>query len=124
MTTAPKDYSHLTERLVGTDDDPEDASDRELRRAYRALSDLDPRLTLLEREVLAMRRPALRQHRFCANEQWFPPNGFKARMSKLLGWGRKRGPKPMRSSDAYDIGYQWLYYRCLPDCRRCGCDPR
>src|SRR5688500_1649580 len=88
---------------------------------WAALTAAEPRLVGLLREIRGVRRTA---PSFCANRVWYgygnPHAGYKARMSALVGWGRRGGPPVLTTQRAYDVAYDTLY-RALPNCRRCGC---
>lgn len=55
---------------------------------------------------------------FCANMVWY--RTMKPRLCDLVGWGRKRGPYSLTTSDAYDLAYDKIYDQ-LPNCRGCWC---
>jgi len=63
---------------------------------------------------------------FCANEVWYGygryrDRGLKARYVQLVGSCVPAfTPRFLRSEQAYDVGYHYLY-DLLPGCRRCGC---
>jgi hypothetical protein len=72
----------------------------------------EPRLAMLEAEVeLANKMAAPR----CCNLTWYGRGSgpsLKRRYSELIGWGRSRtaaGPAWLRSSAAFEAGYEHLY---------------
>jgi hypothetical protein len=89
---------------------------------WRDLVRLEPRLGELEREARAVRRsPRARDPHFCANDSWYGRRGwigFKPRLLWLVGW-EARNPA-LRTCQAYDIAYRYLY-DLLPPCRECAC---
>lgn len=81
---------------------------------WERLCELEPRLRLLEAEARAVEAAP----GYCAHRYWFGRCGFKARMSRLVGWEMDRPalrPAELGSPVAYDIAYQTLYW-ALPDC--------
>jgi hypothetical protein len=92
---------------------------------FEQLAAREPRLTDLRAEISAVRDDGRAQY-FCANEHWYGYGyrGFKDELSRLIGWGRDPVDPALSTSAAWDVAYRELY-KCLPDCRRCGCvDPR
>lgn len=90
--------------------------------SWRRLVEIEPELTLIEREIQALRPLAAEDERFCANSHWYgyddPKRGFRNRMMELVGW-TARSPL-LRSEAAYNLAYEHLY-DLLPDCRDCLC---
>jgi hypothetical protein len=83
---------------------------------FDGLCQQEPRLNDLLRDVEAVTDTG--GESFCANYHWFLPNGFKSRLSRLVGYGAEK--PELRTSAAYDVAYDHLY-RLLPDCRNCRC---
>jgi len=79
------------------------------------LVDEEPRLGLLEREIL-YHAAQHKTGRYCASRFWhgYAGTGFKDRLLELVGWETDR--PTLRSSEAYDVAYDHLY-ELLPDCR-------
>jgi hypothetical protein len=78
------------------------------------LVELEPRLEILERDI----KYHATQHqngRYCASSAWhgYRAEGFKDRLSRLVGWGSER--LSVRSSESYDLAYDRLY-ALLPNC--------
>lgn len=73
------------------------------------------RLAALARRIRCIRRP--RQGFFCANEHWYGEHGYRNQMCDWVGWGC-RNPV-LRTSQAYDVAYEYLY-QLLPNCRHEG----
>ncbi len=91
--------------------------------AWDRLVDDEPRLAELLAEARTVRDEG--GSYFCANEVWYgygdPRRGFKARLLPLVGWERRDGPDLLRTEQAYDVAYGFIY-DALPDCRgECGC---
>ncbi len=91
---------------------------------WAALVEAEPRLADLEAQArLAHQMPGPR----CTNAVWYGRgNGpsMKRRYSELVGWGRPRsapGPKWLRSSEAYEVGYAFLYDALPCDVGPDGC---
>jgi hypothetical protein len=86
--------------------------------AFRRLCSLDRRLLDLYVEAAT----TLAGPDFCAIGAWSGHDGFKARMSRLVGFGREpKGCDEMETSNAYDIAYGEIL-AALPPCRGdCGC---
>ncbi len=55
---------------------------------------------------------------FCANVTWF--RQFKPRLPALVGWYCEQDDPVLRTQEAYEIAYRYLYHQ-LPDCRGCWC---
>ena len=53
---------------------------------------------------------------FCANRVWYGPNGFKAKLLKLVGWERQDNHPVLSTDEAYDVAYDVLY-EALPACQ-------
>jgi hypothetical protein len=83
--------------------------------AFQELCLLEPGLAQLEREIRAL--PDAGKY-FCANEHWYPPGTFRSRLLRLAGWNAVR--PELRTSEAYDLAYDYLY-ALLPDCPECAC---
>ena len=87
----------------------------------------EPRLARLRREIRALHRQPLGEN-WCAGEAWYGygawrwsgREGFKRRLSALVGTTAERPDPVLRSSKAYDLAYRTLY-EALPPCRECAC---
>ncbi len=84
----------------------------------------EPRLAELEAQArLAHQMPGPK----CTNSIWYGRgNGpsMKRRFSELVGWGRPRcapGPAWLRSAEAYEVGYSYLYDSLPCDVGPDGC---
>lgn len=91
---------------------------------WDSLVAMEPRLQTLLDEAKSVRPDGAT---FCANAIWYGyggHQGFKPRLSKLVGWERcppcSTTVAPLASEKAYDIAYETIY-EALPDCRDCGC---
>jgi hypothetical protein len=83
--------------------------------AFAALCELEPRLRQIEADV---RRYAVNFGPRMAEEVWYGRAGFKARMSTLVGFGRRDDGDPhLRSPEAYDTAY-WHLFGILSAIRR------
>ena len=87
------------------------------------------RLCILEPMLLELYSEACRHHHvicdvFCANKIWYGyagKDGIKDRLLKLVGYDREAGPEVLRTSESYDIVYDYIY-DALPDCKGyCAC---
>lgn len=85
---------------------------------FKQLAQLEPRLAAIETAIRQLRDDR-RNRSFCANAHWYGPDGFKARLSQLVGWNAAVNT-PLRSPEAYDVAYEHLY-GLLPGCRNCLC---
>ena len=76
-------------------------------------------LLQLESDIIEHSEQQAKVVNYCANSAWYgygtqPMRGFKSRMSVLVGW--KATDHRLKSKDAYDVTYSYLY-NLLPDCR-------
>jgi hypothetical protein len=82
---------------------------------FRALAEQEPRLRILEDELLAIRKNKTSE--FCANAIWY--GGYRDKVAQLVGWDVKKTRPELGSDAAYDIAYDYLY-DLLPNCRHRG----
>ena len=74
------------------------------------LLDLEPRLSdLLHDALQGEDKPD-----YCADEYWY--REIKPRLLKIVGWYAETDNEILKSSESYDISYQFIY-SALPDCR-------
>jgi hypothetical protein len=106
--TTTKAWSRTCRRCTAHDVDLEHA----YRPTWAELIAAEPRLAGLEAQVrVARQMPGPK----CANRVWYGRPGLpsmKTDYSRLVGWGRPRsapGPEWLRSSEAYEVGYGYLY---------------
>jgi|SRR5215208_1693002 len=89
--------------------------------SWRRIKHIEPRLAEAERLIRCVHDPHW-QAGFCANDIWYgyPDTrfSFRARVGAYAGWFAER--PELRSPEAYDIAYDYLY-ALLPDCRDCLC---
>jgi hypothetical protein len=94
------------------------AAGRQTRPTWEMLVAAEPRLAQLLREIRRVRAG----EGFCANRLWYGyddrDNGYRERMSQLVGWDRKGDPL-LGTDSAYDLAYRTLY-RALPNCKHPG----
>lgn len=81
---------------------------------FRALAEQEPRLRILEDELLAIRKNKNISSEFCANAIWY--GGYRDKVSQLVGWDVRETRPEIGSDAAYDIAYDYLY-DLLPNCR-------
>lgn len=89
---------------------------------WETLTKAEPRLIELYNAVAAVKDDGT-EPAFCANDWWYGDNGFKDRMSDLVGWGADEGNPQhalLETEEAYSLAYDTLY-DLLPECRNCGC---
>jgi hypothetical protein len=88
--------------------------------SWEDLTDLEPRLEQIERDVLFHASRSRSGAPYCANRFWYGylGLGFKDRLCAVVGWESDRRTT-LRSSEAYDVAYDHLY-ALLPDCRHGG----
>jgi len=79
--------------------------------AWQHLVTLVPEVETLAGAILAIDGGA----GFCANRAWYGRGGFRAQLSRLVGWGARHDEPWVGSREAYDLAYHTLY-RILPDC--------
>jgi hypothetical protein len=104
--TAPKGGSPILPARTTCDEDTREAP------TWADLVAAEPRLAELEAEArLAHLVPGPK----CTNRIWYGRPGLpsmKTDYSRLVGWGRPRsapGPEWLRSCEAFELGYQYLY---------------
>jgi hypothetical protein len=94
------------------------------RAQFLALAKIEPRLLALLDRVEILRIQARRAVRVCANRAWYSYGQASQKDSlrwwviRLAGW-QAENPR-LRSEEAYDVAYGYLYNR-LPHCKHCGC---
>ena len=88
--------------------------------SWTELTHLEPRLLDLAREALEA-QPS--KGKYCANAEWYGYRGYrgiKPRLRLLVGHeAAAYAPALLRTSVAYDVAYQTVYY-ALPDCDHTG----
>ena len=84
---------------------------------WNDLAEREPRLVVLLMEIKHVKDDKTKRS-FCANRVWY--RDFKPRVIKLVGWYAELDDPMLRTVEAYDIGYQYLYDK-LPPCRNCMC---
>lgn len=92
--------------------------------SFESVCALEPRLLELEAKIKAIKDDG-QTPSFCANHRWIGcagcdvcNGGIKQELLQLVGWGAKN--RKLRTSDAYDVAYDYLY-SLLPPCRNCFC---
>jgi hypothetical protein len=71
-------------------------------RRYHELALLEPELTTLLRDI-GLAQPS--------SWDWYR-SGWKARLSALVGWGSSSDDPELRTTQAYDTVYRYLYSFC------------
>jgi hypothetical protein len=88
--------------------------------SWTELTQLEPRLLDLAREAL---EASPSKGKYCANAEWYGyggQQGIKPRLCLLVGHEAAHfAPELLRTSAAYDVAYQTIYY-ALPDCDHAG----
>lgn len=78
------------------------------------LASMEPKLWMLADECAAI----LPDGFFCANDHWFKQ--IDSRFLEMVGWHAKSLATSMRTPEAYDAAFEFLF-ALLPDCRGCSC---
>lgn len=84
---------------------------------WNDLTEREPRLIGLLIDIKMVKDDKAKRS-FCANQVWY--RDFKPRVITLVGWYAELDDPMLRTMEAYDIGYQYLY-KHLPNCRSCLC---
>ena len=84
---------------------------------WNDLAEREPRLVVLLMEIKQVKDDKSKRS-FCANRVWY--RDFKPRMIVLVGWDAEKDDPMLRTQEAYDICYDYLYAK-LPNCRNCLC---
>jgi hypothetical protein len=88
---------------------------------WEDLAEREPLLAALLEEIAAL--PGDDPH-FCGVLAWFGPSyrgdGYKAKMTRLIGWWAEQDDPVLRSDVAYRAAYPVLY-GALPPCGDCPC---
>ncbi len=73
------------------------------------LADQEPRLLVLM-NAIDVARERLKGKRYGYSNAWYGVgcNGFKQQLCRLVGWDSS---EPLRTPEAYDIAYEYLYLR-------------
>ena len=88
------------------------------RAAFLQLAAMAPELQRLLADIKAYRAEVKGRKHTCANLPWL--RRFKPRMHALVGFESTYADPTLRTSEAYDVAYDYLYHH-LPDCRACMC---
>ena len=91
---------------------------------FLELAKYDNRLLSLEKVILEHVSEHKEDVQYCANSYWYGydetsdfPGGFRGKLITIVGYGARASE--LRTSQAYDVCYEYLY-SLLPDCRHEG----
>ncbi len=83
---------------------------------WNDLTEREPRLVNLLWEIKKVKDEG--KSSFCRNVAWF--GMFDRKLENLVGWYSEIDDPMLRTSEAYDFAYRYLYHK-LPKCRGCWC---
>ena len=77
----------------------------------------DKRLLELSKSIAEHTKRHKKDKKYCANDYWYRPGGFKSQLVQLVGYGAEG--EELKTEEAYDVCYEYLY-DLLPNCKHKG----